>query len=168
MLTLTLGFAQEKMTKSEDRTFRVDTVASETLEKTYKLYDNGDLIKNTVRVHTTQTQAMQLESEDKGMINQDRVIPKKKIFKTVKIDLDQDEAFDELIRFSYNADVKSDFVLLMNENELYVAVGEGENLIISENTDLSREALNMGKEVFIFTDKEGNEISFKIEEYQIM
>jgi len=168
ILTLAFGFSQEKMSDNEDRTFRVDTVASETLEKTYRLYKNGDLIKNTVRVKTTETQAMQLEDEDKGKVNQDRVIPKKTIHKTVKIDLDKDEEFDEMIRFSYNADVKSDFVLLLNENELYVAVGEGENLVINENTDLTKEALGKGKEVFVFTDDEGNKISFKIEEYQLM
>ncbi|WP_297762430.1 hypothetical protein [uncultured Muriicola sp.] len=73
-----------------------------------------------------------------------------------------------MIRFSYIADVTSDFVLLLNENELYVALGEGENLMIIENTDLSKDALNKGKEVFIFTDANGNEISFKVEDYQIM
>jgi hypothetical protein len=109
-----------------------------------------------------------LDGEDKGQVNQDRVIPKKTIYKTVKIDLDQDEEYDEMIRFSYNADVKSDFVLLLNENELYVAVGEGENLVITENTDLTRDAVKNGKEVFVFTDDEGNRISFKVEEYQIM
>jgi hypothetical protein len=167
-LALSFGFAQEHDSQSGDRTMRVDTVASETLEKTYRLYENGELIKNTVRINSTQTQAMQLDGEDKGLVNQDRVVPKKTIYKTVKIDLDQDEAFDEMIRFSYNADVKSDFVLLLNENELYVALGEGENLMITEKTNLSKDAFNNGKEVFVFTDREGNEISFKVEEYQMM
>lgn len=168
IFTFSFGFAQEKMSEKEVRTFRTDTVATETLEKTYKLYEKGELIKNSVKVTSTQTQRIQLEGEDKGQVNQDRVIPKKTIYKTVKIDLDQDEEYDEMIRFSYNADVKSDFVLLLNENELYVAVGEGENLMITDNTDLSKAALNEGKEVFIFTDNEGNRVSFKIEEYQIM
>ncbi|QBA64197.1 hypothetical protein [Muriicola soli] len=168
ILTFSFGFAQEAMSDNKARTFRTDTVASENLEKTYKVYEKGELIKNSVKVTTTQTQKIQLEGEDKGQVNQDRVIPKKTIYKTVKIDLDQDEEYDEMIRFSYNADVKSDFVLLLNENELYVAVGEGENLMITDNTDLSKAALNEGKEVFIFTDNEGNRVSFKIEEYQIM
>lgn len=168
ILTFSFGFSQESMSKNEARTFRTDTVATETLEKTYKLYEKGELIKNSVKVTSTQTQKIQLDGEDKGQVNQDRVIPKKTIYKTVKIDLDQDEEYDEMIRFSYNADVKSDFVLLLNENELYVAVGEGENLVITENTDLTRDAVKNGKEVFVFTDDEGNRISFKVEEYQIM
>lgn len=168
ILTFSFGFSQESMSENEARTFRTDTVATETLEKTYKLYEKGELIKNSVKVTSTQTQKIQLDAEDKGQVNQDRVIPKKTIYKTVKIDLDQDEEYDEMIRFSYNADVKSDFVLLLNENELYVAVGEGENLMITENTDLTRDAVNKGKEVFVFTDNEGNRISFKVEEYQIM
>jgi hypothetical protein len=111
---------------------------------------------------------MQFESEDQGKVDQDRVIPMKTIYKTVKIDLDEDDDFDEMIRFSYNADVTSNFVLLLNDNELYVALGEGENLMIMENTDLSKDALINGKEVFVFTDSNGTEISFKVEEYKIM
>lgn len=168
LLTTSLGYAQQSKMQEEARTQRIDTIARETTEKIYKLYEEGELIKNSVRINSVQTQKMQFESEDKGKVDQDRVIPRKTIYKTVKIDLDEDDDFDEMIRFSYNADITSDFVLLLNENELYVAVGEGENLLITENTDLTKEALNTGKEVFVFTDKEGNEISFKIEEYKIL
>ena len=165
LLTTSLGYAQESNTQEEPRTLRIDTVALETTEKTYKIYEDGEMIKNTVRINTAQTQEMQFQSEDKGKVDQDRVIPKKTIYKTVKIDLDEDDDFDEMIRFSYNADVTSDFVLLLNDNELYVALGEGENLMIMENTDLSKDALINGKEVFVFTDSNGSEISFKVEEY---
>ena len=168
LLTTSMGYAQESNTQEEPRTKRIDTVALESTEKTYKLYEDGELIKNTVRINTVKTQEMQFESEDKGKVDQDRVIPMKTIYKTVKIDLDEDDDFDEMIRFSYNADVTSNFVLLLNDNELYVALGEGENLMIMENTDLSKDALNRGKEVFVFTDSNGTEISFKVEEYKIM
>jgi hypothetical protein len=168
LVCTSFGYAQVKEMPEKARTLRTDTVAQETTEKTYKLYEEGKLIKNTVRINSVQTQKIQFEGDDQGKIDQDRVIPKKTIYKTVKIDHDEDDAFDEMIRFSYNADVKSNFVLLLNENELYVALGEGENLKITENTDLSHDALNKGKEVFVFTDSNGNEISFKVEGYQIM
>ncbi|WP_297762429.1 hypothetical protein [uncultured Muriicola sp.] len=83
LLTTSLGYAQVSNMQEEARTLRIDTIALETTEKTYKLYEDGELIKNTVRINTAQTQEMQFENEDKGKVDQDRVFPKKTIYKTV-------------------------------------------------------------------------------------
>ncbi len=143
-------------------------MTSETVEKTYEVYENGELIKNSVKINTVVSRDVLMEPEDKSKVNQDRIYQKKKIMKTVKIDSDSDNAYDEIIKFSYRADVKSDFMLVTNEDEIMVAVDNGDKLEIVKSESIYKNKLKSNKEAYVITDDKGNEIELFIEEYTSM
>lgn len=140
-------------------------LTSETVEKTYKVYENGELIKNSVKINTVVSSDVLMEPEDKSKVNQDRLYQKKKIMKTVKIDSDSDNAYDEIIKFSYKADAKSDFMLVTNEDEIMVAVDNGDKLEIVKSESIYKNKLKTNKESYVITDDKGNEIELFIEDY---
>lgn len=139
-----------------------EETAEETTQKTYKFYENGELVENSVRITTMRKQAVMTEEEDKTQVDQTRVIPPKTVYKTVEIDKDADEDYEEIITFSYISESISDFTLVSDNENLLVAIEDGENLTIVEDMTISKEGLNDPKKAYVFTDKDGKEIEFYI------
>jgi hypothetical protein len=117
LLTGTISIAQDK---------NQEGVTKESTKKTYKLYQNGELIKNSVLIETVRNQAVMLDKDDKNKIDQSRIMPPTAVTKTVKIDNDSDESYDEIIKFSYTTEEKTDFTLVSNKDHLMLAVEDGE------------------------------------------
>ncbi|WP_396637877.1 hypothetical protein [Maribacter sp. R77961] len=156
MMTTGVALAQDNPTEA------LETVQS----KTYTVNNGKEMVKRTVEISTMQNTAVRLDKEDSTKIDQSRVIDGiAKITKTVKIDNDADDAFDEKIVFTYNSDMPEDFVLISNKNELAVAIDQGENLKIVENMSLKSKNEFADKQTYIFTDNNGKEIEFMVEEY---
>ena len=140
-------------------------IASQTTEKTYRIKSSEQSTKNTVKIHTAISQQIDLAAKDEGKIDQKRVYPPKKITKTVLIDTDKDDAFDERIVFSYLAtNSNADFTLVTNNDKVVVAIDDGDNLkILESESKLSKMEAN--KTAFVFTDQQGKEVEFFIESY---
>jgi hypothetical protein len=156
MMTTGVAIAQDNPTEA------LETTQS----KTYTVNTGNEMVKRTVEISTMRNTAVQLNEEDSTKIDQSRVMDSvAKITKTVKIDNDADDAFDEKIVFTYNSDMPEDFVLISNKNELAVAIDEGENLKIVENMSLKSKNDFANKQTYIFTDNNGKEIEFLVEEY---
>lgn len=143
-------------------------MTSETTEKTYEVYANGKLIKNSVKINTMVSRDVLIEEEDENKLNQDRVFQKKNVMKTVKIDSDKDNAYDEIIKFRYRADDRSDFMLVTNDDEIMVAIDNGDKLEIVKSESIYKSNLKSNKESYVVTDDKGNEIELYIEEYKSM
>ncbi|GMN08837.1 hypothetical protein MTsPCn9_07070 [Croceitalea sp. MTPC9] len=141
-------------------------VAKESTKKTYKLYKKGELIKNSVLIETTRNQVVMLDKNDKEKINQDRIIPPTVVVKTVKIDNDADDLYDEVVKFSYTTKEKTDFTLVSSENDLMLAVEDGENITILENMTISMEDNMNLEKAYVFTMEDGKEIELKVESFQ--
>lgn len=158
---------ETSMVASNDSTVIDKKISTETTEKTYKVVSNDKVIKNSVRISTSVNEDMMWEDEDAGKIDRDRVSPdKKRITKTVEIDNDEDDFYDEVITFSYLANVASDFVLISNKDEILIGLDEGENLNIVENQSIAIDGLQDSKEAYVFTDNNGKEVEFYIDEYR--
>ena len=137
-------------------------VTQETTEKTYTLIHGGEAISNSVKINTIVKRAVMTDSDDRGEIDGDRVYPPKVVLKTVKIDNDNDELYDETIKFSYITEDRTDFALVTNNSNIMIAIEEGDNLSILDNQKM----LKMNEEdkmSYVFTDENGNEIEFRIE-----
>ncbi|MFT4830444.1 MAG: hypothetical protein ACI815_000078 [Psychroserpens sp.] len=143
-------------------------MTSETTEKTYEVYANGELIRNSVKIQTMVSRDVLIEEEDKNKVNQDRVFQKKNVMKTVKIDNDSDNAYDEIIKFRYRADDKADFFLVTNDDEIMVAVDNGDKLEIVKSESIYKNKLKNKKEAYVITDDNGGEIELYIEDYKYM
>jgi hypothetical protein len=126
------------------------------------------LIKNSVKINTVISRDVLMEPEDKSKVNQDRIFQKKNVMKTVKIDSDSDNAYDEIIKFSYRADIKSDFMLVTNDDEIMVAIDNGNKLEIVKSESIYKNKLKSNKEAYVITDDKGNEIELFIEDYTSM
>ena len=150
-----------------------DRISSEVTEKSYTVDQGTSKIKHAVRIETTRSQEVALAEEDKNKIDQTRIYPDQEITKVVWIDNDSDSEFDEKLKFRYTqphgADGYSDFVLVTNRKEIFVAIDEGESLRILESASFStEEAMSDDRENFVFTDDNGKEINFYIENFERM
>jgi len=136
------------------------------ISKSYTVNDGKKLIKNTVEITTKRLNTVERDKEDKGKINQDRVVDGiSTIIKTVQIDNDEDDAFDEKIVFSYESKTPEDFVLVSKNDELVVAMNDGDNLNIIENISLKSKKLMKDKTTYIFTNEHGENLEFLVQEY---
>jgi hypothetical protein len=140
-----------------------------TTVKTYKINMGDEMETRTVEVNTNRNSELMMKDSDEGNINQARVMDSMpKITKTVKIDNDKDDAFDEKIVFTYNSDNPEDFVLVSKDKNLLVAIDKGENLEIVEDMTLKSKNEANNKSTYIFTDENGKEIEFLVEEHTNM
>lgn len=154
--------AQTDMVSDKDGRAEVST---ETVTKSYSMNNGKETIKNTVKITSSQHQAIQFSEESEGKVNKNRVLDKKLITKTVEIDNDSDEDFDEKIRFSYRADAPSDFVLVSDSDKFYVALDKGENFEILEEQSFDRAELFKDRDTYVYTDDNGEEVEFFITKY---
>lgn len=141
--------------------------STETIKKTYKVISNGKVVKNTVTI-STETFNDVLADNSALENKKDSASYQSRVLKTVKIDNDADDDFDELIKFSYFSNVKTDFTLLTSNDELVVALDEGENLNILQNVSFDMDSISNTKEAFIFTSNDGEKVEFFIENYETM
>lgn len=153
LLVATSALAQEANPKE---------TAKETTQKTYKFYENGKMVENSVKITTVKKQAVMTEEEEKNQIDQTRVLPPKTVIKTVEIDNNNDESFDEIIEFSYITESDTDFTLVSDNANLMVAVEDGENLTILKDMTISKEGLNDPKRAYVFTNKDGKDVEFYV------
>lgn len=164
---VTVAMAQEE-TEMKAVATDIEEVGSETAEKTYTLMYGDKTVKRSVKVTTEMSQEVMLAEEDAGQVNQDRVLPKKTFRKIVHIDNDEDDAFDEKIVFSYQADKETSYILVSEGDYLRVALEDGEMLNIQESTKMSIDDLNPKTTSYVYEDEAGNEIKFLIEEYSAL
>ncbi len=136
------------------------------ISKTYTVNNGSKLIKSTVEITTQRLNSVESEEKDAGKIDQDRVVDSiSTIIKTVQIDNDDDDEFDEKIVFSYESQTPEDFVLVSRNNELVVAMSDGDNLKIVENIKLKTKQLMDNKTTYIFTNDNGDNLEFIVQEY---
>jgi hypothetical protein len=159
LLIGTLAIAQDK---------NQEGVTKESTKKTYKLYQDGELIKNSVLIETVRNQAVMLDSEDKNKIDQSRIMPPTVVMKTVKIDNDADDRYDEVIKFSYTTKEKTDFTLVSSKDNLMLAVEDGENITILENRIISLDEEFNPKKAYVFTTDNGNKVEFHLKSFERM
>lgn len=136
------------------------------ISKSYTVNDGKKLVKNTVEITTKRLNTIERSKEDEGKIDQDRVVDSvSTIIKTVNIDNDDDDDFDEKIVFSYESKTPEDFVLVSKNDELVVAMNEGENLKVVENISLKSKKMMNNKTTYVFTNEQGENLEFLVEEY---
>ncbi|WP_405382180.1 hypothetical protein [Maribacter sp. LLG6340-A2] len=136
------------------------------ISKSYTINNGEKLVKNTVEITTKRLNTIERDEKDEGKIDQARVVDSiATIVKTVRIDNDEDDDFDEKIVFSYESKSPEDFVLVSKNNELVVAMDDGENLKIVENLNLKSKTMDNNKATYIFTNEQGENIEFLVEEY---
>lgn len=157
--------AQTQEVSGSDKANQRAEIATETAKKTYTFKSNDKTVENTVEVKTTQTQAIQFTKASEGQVNKDRVLDKKMISKTVRIDNDADKAFDEKINFSYRADAVSDFVLVSDADKIYLALDNGENLEVMKDKSFDKLDLLADRDTYVYTDDNGEEVEFFITRY---
>lgn len=136
------------------------------ISKSYTINDGKKLVKNTVEITTKRLNTVESAKEDAAKIDQDRVVDSvSTIIKTVQIDNDDDDEFDEKIVFSYESKTPEDFVLVSKNDELVVAMNEGENLKIVENVSLTSKETTNDKTTYVFTNEHGENLEFLVQEY---
>lgn len=136
------------------------------ISKSYTVNDGKKLVKNTVEITTKRLNTIERSKDDKGKVDQDRVVDSvATIIKTVNIDNDDDDAFDEKIVFSYESKTPEDFVLVSKNDELVVAMNEGDNLKVVENINLKSKETMDNKTTYVFTNEHGENLEFLVEEY---
>ncbi len=140
-----------------------------TTSKTYKINMGDTMEKRTVEVSTMRSTEVMTKDDQKENIDQDRNLDyKPMITKTVKIDNDKDDSFDEKIVFTYSSNTPEDFVLVSEDEELMVAIDNGEDLKIVKDMSLKSKNTSENKSTYIFTDKDGKDIEFLVEEHSTM
>ena len=138
-------------------------VTNEVAEKTLKMKKNGAVVENSVKISTEIRQAVMTAAEDKSKVDGDRIFPPKVVVKTVEIDNDNDQWYDEKIKFSYMTDERTDFTLVSQNNNVMIAIEEGDNVSILENQKMFVPNEN-DKNPYIYTNEDGSQIEFRIEE----
>lgn len=140
-------------------------ISEETTEKKYEMYEDGELVKKSVKIHTVVKQDIEFAKEDEGKIDARRIITPKKILKTVSIDNDADDAYDEMIKFSYTSDAKKDFLFGTNDDEIFKALENSRYLKLDDNKTMSDKNLNA---LIVITDDEGQVVDLVLEKYNEM
>lgn len=140
-------------------------ISEETTQKKYEMYEAGKLVKKSVEIHTSISQEIKFAKEDEGKIDARRIITPKTITKTVNIDNDTDDDYDEVISFSYTSDANKDFVFGTNDNEIFAAIENSKYLNIHNDAQMSEESLNT---MFVITNKEGKALQLILENHKSM
>lgn len=135
-------------------------ISQETTEKKYEVYEEGQLVKKSVKIHTVIRQDVQFDTLVENKIDADRIDTPKEIIKTVSIDNDKDPEYDETIKFSYTSDAKKDFLVNVNDDEIFMALEKSKYLNVTDNKNISEKNLN---EMIIITGDDGKVIQLILE-----
>ena len=140
-------------------------ITKEVSEKVLKITKNDEVIENSVRITTEICQGVMTEEEDSGKVNQERIFPPKTVVKLVEIDNDADDFYDERIKFSYLTEARTDFTLVSKNNDIMIAVEDGENVTLLENQKMFKP--EDGNKAYVYTDENDSEIKFRIESNKV-
>ncbi len=138
-------------------------ISQETTEKKYEVYEDGRLVKKSVKINTEIRQDVQFDTLVGNKIDADRIDTPKKIIKTVSIDNDMDPEYDETIKFSYASDAKKDFLVNVNDDEIFKALEKSKYLNVKDTKDMSEKNLN---EIIVITGDDGKIIQLVLEEHK--
>ncbi|MGB7393527.1 MAG: hypothetical protein WA913_03940 [Pricia sp.] len=138
-------------------------ISEETTQKKYEMYEDGKLVKKSVKIYTVIRQDIRFDTLVENNIDARRIETPKKITKTISIDNDSDEEYDETIKFSYTSDAKKDFLFNVNDNEIFTALENSKYLNVKDSKDMSEENLN---EIIVITDAQGEVIQLVLEQYE--
>src|SRR5680860_797420 len=136
-------------------------ISQETTEKKYEVYEEGQLVKKSVKIQTVIRQDVEFDTLVENKIDARRIDTPKKITKTVSIDNDMDPEYDETIKFSYASDAKKDFLVNVNDDEIFKALEKSKYLNVKDKKDMSEENLN---EMIVITGDDGKVIQLILEE----
>ncbi|AYN68051.1 hypothetical protein D1013_12045 [Euzebyella marina] len=140
-------------------------ISEETTEKKYEMYEEGKLVKKSVKIHTVVKQDIKFAEEDEDKIDARRVITPKKIFKTVSIDNDTDEDYDEVLKFSYTSEANKDFLFGTNDNEIFKALENSKYLNVGNKENMTEKSLNS---LIVITDDNGQVVELVLEKHEEM
>ncbi len=135
-------------------------ISQETTEKRYEVYEEGQLVKKSIKIHTVIRQDVEFDTLVENNIDARRIDTPKKITKTVTIDNDMDADYDETIKFSYSSDAKKDFLVNVNDGEIFKALEKSKYLNVKDKKDMSEENLN---EMIVITGDDGKVIQLILE-----
>ncbi len=138
-------------------------ISKETTEKKYQMYEEGQLVKKSVKIFTVIRQDVQFDTLVDNQIDANRIKTPKEITKTVRIDNDSDEDYDETIQFSYTSDADKKFLVNVNDDEIFTALENSKYLNVKDYNDLSEENLN---DMIIITDNRGKVIQLVMEKHE--
>ncbi|MBC7000021.1 hypothetical protein [Cytophaga sp. FL35] len=140
-------------------------ISEETTEKKYEMYEDGQLVKKSIKIHTVVKQDIKFAEEDEDKIDARRIITPKKIMKTVSIDNDADEEYDEMIKFSYISGANKDFLFGTNDDEIFKALENSKYLKLDDKENMSDENLNS---LIVITDDDGQVVELVLEKHNEM
>lgn len=135
-------------------------LSQETTEKKYEVYEEGQLVKKSVKIHTVIRQDVQFDTLVENKIDARRIHTPKKIIKTVSIDNDMDPEYDETIKFSYASNAQKDFLVNVNDDEIFKALEKSKYLNVKDIKDISEKNLN---EIIVITGDDGKVIQLILE-----
>ncbi|NKI32271.1 hypothetical protein [Croceivirga thetidis] len=138
---------------------------TEVTEKTFTMKNGEETIENSVRITTSVKQAVMIDKNNND-VNRKRIYPPKLVVKTVEIDNDTDNLYDEKIEFSYLTNERTDFTLISSEEDIMLVVEEGENVTVLENQRLFKTNQD-NRTTYVYTSEDGDKIEFRIEKSPI-
>lgn len=138
-------------------------ISKETTEKKYEVYEEGKLVKKSVKIFTIIRQNIEFDTLVENKIDARRINTPKKITKTVSIDNDMDEDYDETIKFSYSSNADENYVVKVNDDEIFTALEKSKYLNVKDKKDVSKENLN---EIISITGDDGKAIQLILEEHE--
>lgn len=108
-------FAQETKMNNE--------LTKETMVKTYEVEKGNTTIPYEVKIKNKTTQPIKLDKEDKNELNQSRIVDTNKmITKSIWIDSDIDDMYDNYIELSYVKEADKDFMIESNTDGFVIKV----------------------------------------------
>ncbi|MAQ75403.1 MAG: hypothetical protein CL613_03605 [Aquimarina sp.] len=138
-------FAQETEVEKE--------LTKETMVKTYKVDKGNMTIPYEVKIKNKVEQPIKLEKEDKKELNQDRIVDTDKmVTKSIWIDSDVDDMYDNYIELSYVKEADEDFMIESNTKGFVIKVrGKEMNYSFLDKEYVIKEEDN---NFFIITERE--------------
>jgi len=90
---------------------------------TFTVSEDGKQKEYSVKVMERRNYGMELDSKDKGLVNQDRKRTSPFVSKLVAIDNDSDENYDDYMVLKYKGTVNNDFEVAQTEKGFDIIVG---------------------------------------------
>jgi hypothetical protein len=92
--------------------------------KTFTVSENGKEKQYSVKVMERRKYGMELDSKDKGMVNQDRKLSSPFVTKLVAIDSDADENYDDYMLLKYKGSENNDFEVVQTNKGFDINVDD--------------------------------------------
>ncbi|MBR9853153.1 MAG: hypothetical protein GYB37_01050 [Algicola sp.] len=91
--------------------------------KTFTVSEDGKEKQYSVKVMERRKYTMELDSKDKGMVNQDRKASSAYVTKLVAIDSDSDDSYDDYMVLKYKGTQNNDFEVIQTDKGFDIIVG---------------------------------------------